>query len=99
KRLAARRKDAPSAGPFARLHGVEPVQPRLMKQLDEARRDMDVGMPVARTCLEHADADAGIRAQPVCQHTTRAARADDHVVECVHSVLFFLVFVLAASWA
>ena len=84
ERLATRREDAPSAGPLARLLGVEPVQLRHGEQLDEAGRDVDVGVPVARAGLEHADGNVGVCAQAVGEHAARRARADDHVIECVH---------------
>ena len=92
ERLAARRENAPPAGPFARLLGVEPVQARLMEQLDEARRDMDVGVPVARARFEHADGRACILAQAVGEDAARRPGADDHIVECVHAVLSWRMF-------
>src|SRR6185436_19297640 len=52
--LSTRREDAAAAGPFARLLGIEPVELWHVEQLDEARRDMDVRVPVARTGFEHA---------------------------------------------
>ena len=47
ERLAARRVDAAAAGPGTRLLLVGPVDALHVKGLDEAGRQMDVGMPVA----------------------------------------------------
>ena len=47
QRLAARRVDAAAAGPRARLLLVGPVDALHVERLDEAGRQMDVGMPVA----------------------------------------------------
>ena len=86
ERLAARRVDAAAAGPGPRLLLVGPVDALHVKGLDETRRQMDVGMPILRPGLEHADAGAGVFAQPVGQHRARGTRAHDHVIECIHVV-------------
>src|SRR3954452_22640043 len=85
-RLPGGRENAPPAGPFARLHGVEPVQPRLMEQLDEAGRDMNVRMPVTRAGFEHAHVRAGVLAQPIGEDAARGPRADDHIVKGLHDL-------------
>src|SRR5207245_654582 len=46
ERLAARRVDAAAAGPGPRLLLVGPVDALHMERLDEASRQMDVGMPI-----------------------------------------------------
>jgi len=74
ERLAARRIDAAAAGPGPRLLLVGPVEASHVKRLDEARRQVDVGMPVAGAGFEHADAGARIFAQPVGEDATRRAR-------------------------
>src|SRR4029450_9595254 len=48
--LAARRVDAAAPGPGTRLLLVGPIDALHVKGFDEARRQMDVGMPVARGC-------------------------------------------------
>ena len=83
ERLAARRVDAAAAGPGTRLLLVGPVDALHVKGLDEAGRQMDVGMPIPRPGFEHADAGAGVFAQPVGEHAARGARAHDHIVECI----------------
>ena len=92
ERLAARREDSPPAGPLARLLRVEPVQARLMEQLDEAGRDVDVGMPIARACFEHTDAYALLLAQAVGKDAARRPRADNDVIERVHRLLAHVPF-------
>src|SRR6202043_921747 len=82
--LAARRIDAAAAGPRAHLLLVRPVDALHVKGLDKTRRQMDVGMPVAGPGFEHADAGAGILAEPAGEHAARRARAHDHVIECIH---------------
>src|SRR5207245_2059024 len=84
--LAARRVDAAPAGPRTRLLLVGPVDALHVKGLDEAGRQMDVGMPVARPGLEHADAGRKIFAQPVGEHTAGRARAHDDVIKGVHDI-------------
>ncbi len=87
ERLAARRVDAAAAGPGTRLLLVGPVHALHMEGLDEAGRQMDVRMPVPRPGFEHADAGAGIFAQPVGEHATRRAGADNHIIESIHEML------------
>ena len=84
QRLAARRIDAAAAGPGPRLLLVGPVEAPHVERLDEAGRQMDIGMPVARAGFEHANAGAGIFAQPVGEHATRRARSHDHIIERFH---------------
>ena len=84
ERLAARRVDAAAAGPGPRLLLVGPVDALHVKGFDETGRQMDVGMPVPGAGFEHADRGGRIFAQPVGQHRAGGARADDHVVECIH---------------
>src|SRR5438552_13953097 len=55
-----------------------------MEGLDEARGQMDVGVPVARPRLEHADGGVQVLAQPVGEHASRRTGANDHVVERFH---------------
>ena len=92
--LAARRGDAPAAGPFAGLRGVEPVHPRIDQRVHEAGGNMDERMPVPRPGLEHADADARVLAQAAGEHAAGRSGADDDVVEGFHQVL-----AIAASWS
>src|SRR5260370_24124659 len=75
ERLAARRVDAPAPGPGTRLLLISPVDALHVKGLDEARRQMDVGMPVAGTGFEHAKAGGRILAQPLREHAPGRARA------------------------
>src|SRR6202158_5145184 len=82
--LATRRVDAAAPGPGTRLLLVGPVDALHVKGFDEARRQMDVGMPVARCGLEHADAGAGIFAEPGGEHASGGARSHDHVIERIH---------------
>ena len=93
ERLAARRVDAAAAGPGTRLLLVGPVDAAHVESLDEAGRQMDVGMPVPGPGFEHADAGGGILAQPVRKHATRRARAHDHIIECIHHLSFGSLFV------
>ena len=86
QRLAARRGDAPAAGPFAGLGGVEPVHRRIDQRVHEAGRDMDEGMPVARPRLEHADRRLAVLAEPVGEHAAGRAGTHDHVVESLHAM-------------
>src|SRR5260370_3371279 len=81
ERFAARRVDAAAPRPGTRLLLIGPVDALHVKGLDETRRQMDVGMPVPRTGFEHADADAGILAQPIGEHASGGARAPHHIVE------------------
>jgi hypothetical protein len=68
ERLAARRVDAAASGPRPRFLLVGPVDALHVKGLDEAGRQVNIRMPVAGACLEHAEAGAGILAQPVGEH-------------------------------
>src|SRR6202022_2708788 len=97
ERLAARRVDAAAPGPGARLLLISPVDAPHVKGLDEARRQMDVGMPVARTCFEHADAGSSIFAEPIGEHASGGARAHNHIVECIHRLRFRAVSYRAFS--
>ena len=74
ERLAAWGEDAPPARPRARLHAVEPVHALVVVGLDEAGGDVDVGVPVARTRLQHAHAGRAVRRQPVGEHAASRAR-------------------------
>jgi hypothetical protein len=82
--LAPGRVDPPPARPGAGLHAVVPVDAAIVEGLDEAGRDMDVGMPVPAPGFEHADAGIAFGAQPVCEHAPGGAGAHDHVVEGIH---------------
>ncbi len=84
ERLAARGRDAPAAGPFARLHLVEPVHARIRVGLDEAGRNMDERVPVARARFQHENGGIRVLAQPVGQHAARRSGADNHVVKRFH---------------
>ena len=84
ERLAARGEDAPPAGPFARLHAVEPVHTPVVEGLDEAGRQVDEGMPVAGPGFEHKHGRGSVLAQAVGQHAAGRTGADDHVVEGFH---------------
>src|SRR5258708_22873735 len=84
KRLAVRRIEAAAAGPGPRLLLVGPVDALHMECLDEAGRQMDVGMPVPAPRFEHADTGAGIFAEAVGEHAARGARAHDHIIERFH---------------
>ena len=84
ERLAARRIDAASARVGAGLLLVRPVDALHVEGLDEARRQMDVGVPIARTCFEHADGGNPILAKPVRQHASGRARAHNHIIERFH---------------
>ena len=92
ERLAARRVDAAAAGPRPRLLLVGPVDALHVERLDEAGRQMDVGMPIPAACLEHADAGAGILAEAVGEHAAGGARADDHIIERFHITGSFFVW-------
>src|ERR1700687_4504126 len=70
ERLAARRVDAAAPGPRTRLLLVSPVDALHVKGLDEAGRQMDVGMPVAGSGFEHADAGIGVLPQSVGEHAS-----------------------------
>ena len=94
ERLAARCVDAAAAGPGTRLLLVGPVDAAHVEGLDEARRQMDVGMPILRARFEHADAGGCILAQPVGQHASRGTRTHDHIVENIHR----LAFGVSLSW-
>ena len=86
ERLAARRIDAAASGPRARLLLVGPVDALHVEGLDETGRQMDVGMPIPRPGLEHADAGRGVFAEPVGEHAAGGARAHDHIVESIHVI-------------
>ena len=83
ERLAARRVDAPAAGPFAGFGGIKPVHRRVRQRLHEAGRDVDEGMAVRRSGLKHADGMDAACGEPGGQHRARRAGADDHIVEAV----------------
>src|ERR1700730_19168385 len=68
QRLAARRIDAAAPGPGTRFLLVGPVDALHVKGLDEAGWQMNVGMPVAGACFEHADAGARMLPEPVGEH-------------------------------
>src|SRR3984957_17958118 len=55
ERLAARRVDAATAGPWTWLLLIAPTDAAHVEGLDEAGRQMNIRVPVARTGLEHAD--------------------------------------------
>ena len=88
ERLAARRVDAAAAGPRARLLLIRPVDALHVERLDEAGRQMDVGMPVLAPCFEHTHAGACIFAQAIGEHAACGARADDHIIERFHHTFF-----------
>src|SRR5258708_5177075 len=96
QRLAARRIDAAATGPRADLLLIGPVDALHVERLDEAGRQMNVGMPVRRPRFEHADAGRGILAEPVGEHAARGTRADDHVIERFHAVFSRAADVTAA---
>src|SRR5690242_15970721 len=68
-----------------------------MERLDEAGRQMDVGMPVARPRLQHADPGGEVLAQPVGKHAARGTGADDHIIERFHFACSFLSMILAEN--
>ncbi len=84
QRLAARRVDAAPAGPRPRLLLIGPVDALHVERLDEAGRQVDVGMPILAARFEHADAGGGILAEAVGEHAARGARADNHIIERFH---------------
>ena len=84
ERLAAWRENAAAGGALGRLLRIAPVDAGVVEGLDEARRDMDVGVPVGGTGFEHADACCRVFAEAVGEHTAGRARADDDVIERVH---------------
>src|SRR5437868_288840 len=84
ERLAARRVDAAAAGPWARLLAVAPVDALHVERLDEAGRQMNVGVPVRRPRFQHTDAARRIFAEPVGEHAACGARADNHIIERFH---------------
>src|SRR3954447_468786 len=86
--LRARRVDAAAARPWTGLLLVGPVDALHVKRLDEAGRQVNVGMPVAGTRFEHADAGGCILAEPIGEHASRGARADDHIIERFHLTFF-----------
>src|SRR5580704_4008248 len=85
--LAARCGDAPTAGPFAGLRGVEPVHPWIDQRVHEARRNVDERMPVPRPGFEYADRDVPVFAQAAGEHAAGRSGADDDIVEGFHQVL------------
>src|SRR6185312_14144459 len=84
KRLAAWRIDAAAAGIGTGLLLVGPVDALHVESLDEARRQMDVGMPVARARFEHADRGICILTQSVGEHAAGRTGANDHIIERFH---------------
>src|SRR4029450_5125879 len=84
--LAARGGDGAPTGPFAGLGLVEPVHLGIDQGVHEAGRDMDEGVPVPRTRLEHADCDVLVLAQPRSQYAAGRSRADDDIVESFHAM-------------
>src|SRR5262249_46750108 len=91
ERLAARRVDAATAGEGTGLLLVGPVDAPHVEGLDEPRRQMDVGMPVAGAGLEHADRGVSVLAQAVGEHAAGGAGADDHIVERFHRLIFWFL--------
>src|ERR1044071_5238027 len=57
-----------------------PVEARMLDQADEPERDADERMAIGWPRFDQADANVGIFAQPVGEHTSRRTRADDHIV-------------------
>jgi len=85
--LAPGRMDSPPARPGAGLHAVVPVNAIIVKSLDEAGRNVDIGMPVPTSGLEHTDAVPGF-AQPERQDTGGRSGADDDKIELIPIVRF-----------
>ena len=85
--LAARRVDAAAAECRFRLGLVRPVVFRHVHRNGQRARHLDQHGTVAAAELEQADR-AVVLAQPVGQHASRGARADDDVVEflIVHAI-------------
>jgi hypothetical protein len=86
ERLAARRIDAAAIGVGPRLLLVAPIDALHVEGLDEAGRQMDVGVPVARPRLQHAYRDRRVLAEAAGQHAAGRAGAHDHIVERIHLV-------------
>ena len=61
-----------------------------MERLDEAGRQVDVGMPIPAPCFEHADAGARIFAEAVGEYAACGARANDYIIERFHIIGSFL---------
>ena len=81
--LAARAGDAPSGEMRLRLRPVGPTVLRHVERDGEGGRHLDQHRPVRATELQHADAVAPVRAQPIRQDAAGRACAYDHVVEFV----------------
>src|SRR5262249_3934702 len=84
ERLATRRVDATPAGPGPYLLLVGPVDALHVEGLDEAGRQMDVGMPVPGPRFEHTHGGVRVFAQPVGEPAAGRACANDHVIKSVH---------------
>ncbi len=78
--LAARRGQTAVVQGGDRLGGVAPGHARHEHGLQEAERHVDVGVAVLAAGLDHQHADVLVLAEPLGQHATRRAGADDDVV-------------------
>ena len=82
--LAARHRNGPSAGPFAGLRLIAPVQCLMVQQLHEAGGDMDHRMAVGWTGFENADPVLAAFRKTVGQNASGRAGTDDDVIVCIH---------------
>jgi hypothetical protein len=84
QQLAARPVDGASVKPRLGLGAEPPVHARVVEQPAIADRHPHVETPVGSAGLQKQHVVAAIRAQPLGQHATGRARADDDIVDHVH---------------
>src|SRR5215831_17123806 len=65
-----------------------PGQGRVVEQFDVAGGDVDQRVSVAPTRLDQHDPGPGVPAQPIGEHASRRARADDYIIR-LHGRLLF----------
>ncbi len=63
------------------LRGDAPVEALVARQLGDARRHADVGMPVRATGLDQQHPMRRVSTEPIGQHAARRTRADNHRIE------------------
>ena len=79
--LAARTQDAPAVEMGLGLAHVAPIVGLRVHRDRERRRHLDEGRPVGSAIFEHENGRSAVFGEPIGEHTTRGARADDHVIE------------------
>ena len=80
--LAPGYEDRPVVHGLLRLRKEAPIDLAVVGQPHDARRDVDEGAAVRRPCLEQADGDRRVLAQPVGDHRAGRTGADNDIVEC-----------------